>query len=64
MYAGDPTGGVPGKGEGEHGNKHTKQKCFHGSKKIQMAAMDSPLFDYVVFYLLHLIEDTFVAQKK
>ena len=36
-------------------------------KKIQTAAMDSPLFDYVVFYLLlklHLIEDTFVAQKK
>ena len=36
MYAGDPTGGVPGlqeKGKENKGNKHTRQKCFHGSKK-------------------------------
>ena len=36
-------------------------------KNIQMAAMDSPLFGYVVFYFLlklHLVEETFVAQKK
>ena len=30
-------------------------------KNIQMAAMDSPLFDYIV---LHLVEEFFVAQKK
>ena len=36
-------------------------------RNIQMAAMDSPVFDYVVFYFLlklHLIEETLVSQKK
>ena len=58
MYAGEPTDGVPGlqeKGKENKGNKHIMQTCFHGSKKIlQMAAMDSPLFDYFVcFFLLN-----------
>jgi hypothetical protein len=49
------------------GNKHTRPKCFHGSKNVQMAAMDSPWFKYVLFNFLlklHLLEETFVAQKK
>ena len=36
-------------------------------KNIQMAAIDSPLFNYALFYFLlklHLVEETFVAQKK
>ena len=59
MYAGDPTGGVPGlqeKGKENKCNKHTMQKCFHGSKKYTNAAMDSPLFDYVVYFLLNNIQ--------
>ena len=47
--------------------KHTRQKCFHGSKKIQMAAMDCHLFDCIVYYLLltlYLIQETCVFQKK
>ena len=35
MFAGDPTGGVLGlqeKGKENNGNKHTRQKCFHGFK--------------------------------
>ena len=56
MYVGDSTGGVPGlqeKGKENKGNQHTMQKCFHGSKNIQMAAMANPVFDdYVFFFLL------------
>ena len=36
-------------------------------KNIQMSAMDSPWFHYALFYFLlnwHLIEETFLAQKK
>ena len=36
-------------------------------KNIQMAAMYSPLFNYALFYFLlklHLVEETFVGQKK
>ena len=36
-------------------------------KYIQMAAMDSPLFEYVVFYFLlklHLIEETFLFPRR
>ena len=65
MHAGDPTGGVPGEGEGEQGQETYQAEVFPWlTKNIQMAAMDSPLFDYVVFYFLlklHLVEQTFVA---
>ena len=69
LHAGYPTGGVPGEREGQEnkGNKHTRQKCSMAPKNIQMAAMDSPLFEYLVHYFLlkfHLVEETFVAQKK
>ena len=40
MYAADPTGGVQGAEEGQQGHKHISQKIFHGSKNIQMAAME------------------------
>ena len=56
-----------GKGKENKGNKHAKQKCFHGSKNIQMAAMDGPLFNHALFYFLlnlHVVEETFFAQKK
>ena len=38
-----------------------------GLLNVRMASMDSPLFDYVVFYFLlklHRLEETFVAHKK
>ena len=44
MYEGDPTGGVLGVEEGQQGHKHICQKIFHGSKNIQMAAMERPVF--------------------
>ena len=55
------------KGKEKKGIKHTSQKCFHGSKNIQMAAMDSLVSNHVVFNcLLKLdqIEKTLVAQNK
>ena len=36
-----------GEGEGKQ-----RPKCFHGSRNIKMAAIDSPVFDYVLFYFL------------
>ena len=68
MYAGDPTGGVLREGQGEqcNGKKHTRPKFFHGSKNIQMTAMESLSLYYIVFYFLlklHLFEETFVARR-
>ena len=43
------------KGWENKGNKHTMQKCLHGSKNIQMAAMDSQLSDCVVFLFSEIV---------
>ena len=55
------------KGKEKNGKKHTSQKFSMAPKNIQMVTMDSPLFDYVLFYFLlklHLVEENCVAQKK
>ena len=58
----------PKRREGKEGQQTYQAEMFPWlQKNIQITAMDSPLFDYVVFYFLlklHLIEETFVAQKK
>ena len=38
------------KGKENKGKQHTRQNFFHGSKNIQMTAMDSPLFGYAAFF--------------
>ena len=55
----------------EKGNKnkcirHTSRNFFHGYIKIQMAAMDSPVSNYVFGFWLkwYLIEETSVGKKK
>ena len=67
MHAGDPTGGVPGEGEGEQGQETYQAELFPWLQKIlKMAAMNSHLFGYVVFYFLlklHLVDTTFIAQR-
>ena len=54
MYAGDPIywwSPMPaGEGEGETGQQTYLSEM--AQRNIQMAAMDSPVFDYVVFYVL------------
>ena len=55
------------KGKEKKGIKHSSQKCCHGSKNIQMAAMDRPVSNRVVFNcLLELdqIEKTLFAHNK
>ena len=54
MYAGDPTGGVPElqqKGKENKGNKPGRNFSM-APRNIQMAAMDSPVFECVLFYFL------------
>ena len=68
MHAGDPTDGVRGAGEGEQGQETYPAEMFPWlQKNIQMAAIYSPLFDYVVLNFLlklQLVEENFVGQKK
>ena len=55
------------KGKDNKDNKLPRRNVSMAPKKIQMAAVDSSLCEYVVFYFLlniYLFEETFVAQKK
>ena len=44
MYAEDPIGGLQGVEEVQQGHKHICQKIFHGTKNLQMAAMEGSVF--------------------
>ena len=55
IYARDPTSGVSGlqeKGRITRATNIPGRNVSMAPRNIQMAAMDSPVFDYVVFYFL------------
>ena len=54
MYTGDPTGGVQIVGEGQQDYKHIYQTTSHGSKNIQIAAMEIPVSIIMLFFSLLL----------
>ena len=48
-YAGDPTGGVSGEGERVQGQNTPGRNGSMAPKNVQMSAMDSPLFKYILY---------------